>query len=398
MDAEHDAQCGLARHTGGGPVTDLLSSITGSGGSAGGASLVTDPGATPTFSDMGSGGAGADAGLGGLSFGGGLADAGAAATGAGADPGIGGTSTNPFAGLGNVLGGLFGSPTSAPGTDIGATATTPLTPAATPAAPDLGSAVTPGAVSGAAAAANPVPNASGTPDLMGGPAITPPPTDATATTPSATAAAPGVTSVGQLSEPSITGGAPSSLMTKLFGTGGGAGSPSLLGKGGILPQLVGGGAIIKDLASAGQLPKGSNQLLSEAGTQAGLAKSYAAQAEGEGQGILPAGAQALVQQNLDANVAAIKTKYAGLGMSGSSAETQDINAARNQALAQTFAIGQSLAQSGLQEVTSSSGLEANILNQIMNAETAQNTQLGDALASFAGASVDGGRTPVAQAA
>lgn len=382
-------------------MTDVLGSMFGDAGSPGGASLVTDPGMGSTFSDMSGGGSGAaspDAGLGGLSFGGDLADAGAAATGAGAgttggdfgsDLSGGATSTNPFAGLGNVLGGLFAAPTSAPGIDIGATATTPLTPAATPVVPDLGSAVTPAAVSGAAASANPVPNASG--DL--GPAGIGTGSGADAALGSDT------TSLGKLAggQPGMlgpasagTGGGGNNILQTLFGTGGSAR--------GLLPQLVGGGAIIKDLMSAGQLPKGSNQLLSEAGTQKGLADSYAAQAEGEGQGLLPAGAQALVQQNLNANVAAIKQKYAQLGMSGSSAEVQDINAARNASLAQTFAIGQSLAAQGLTEVSSASGLEASIMSQIMQAETAQNTQLGDALASFAGASVDGGRTPVVQAA
>ena len=121
------------------------------------------------------------------------------------------------------------------------------------------------------------------------------------------------------------------------------------------------------------------------GQQQALANTYGSEAQAEQQGLLPAGAEALVQNNLNAKIAAIRTNYAKSGMSGSSAEIQDINAAKSQALADTFAVGQSMAQQGLQELQSATGQESSLLNYILAAETAQNTQLGNALASFAGA-------------
>ena len=173
------------------------------------------------------------------------------------------------------------------------------------------------------------------------------------------------------------------ILGQLFGggtspTGGGVSS-------GALKDILGAGVLGLDLVNANKKPAGLGALQALAGQQQGLAKSWGAQAEGEAQGILPAGAQALVQNTLDANIAAIKQKYSQLKMSGSSAETQDINAAKAQALAETFQIGQQMSQTGLAEASSASGQESQLLQAILASETAQGTALGDALAGFAGA-------------
>ena len=176
-------------------------------------------------------------------------------------------------------------------------------------------------------------------------------------------------------------------------------STPALGSSGILHQILSKNGL-KDITGLGSIglgllqamtpAKGLKSLEGLAGQDAALANTYSAEAQAEGQGLLPAGAEAAVQNNLNAQIAAIRTNYAKMGMSGSSAETQDINAAKSQALAQTFEIGNTLAQQGLQEVQSASGQESTLLNDILNANMNADSALAKSLAGLAGAATDGG--------
>lgn len=83
--------------------------------------------------------------------------------------------------------------------------------------------------------------------------------------------------------------------------------------------------------------------------------------------------------------AAIRQRYSGMGMSGSSAEAADLNAAAEAGVDMQFKIGQQVAQSGLQTVAALTGQSANIYTALMNAQTQKDTALGNALANFAGA-------------
>lgn len=164
------------------------------------------------------------------------------------------------------------------------------------------------------------------------------------------------------------------------------------GQGGIaniLKTALGTGVLGYDIYKGTQTPPQVKALQALEGQQAGLAKTFASEAQAENQGILPSGAEQFIDQSLNAEVAAIRSKYAQLGMSGSSAEVQDINAAKNQALALRFQIGQQLASQGLNEVNAATGEQDSLLQAILTAETQQGSALGDALAQFAGAASKG---------
>lgn len=106
------------------------------------------------------------------------------------------------------------------------------------------------------------------------------------------------------------------------------------------------------------------------------------------QGRLPGGAQASIDQALEAARARIRSNYASMGMTGSSPEAQDLAYAQIAATAQAFQIGQGMASQGFQAAAGADSLAANLYANILSAETARGTALGDALAEFAAGLVD----------
>lgn len=85
--------------------------------------------------------------------------------------------------------------------------------------------------------------------------------------------------------------------------------------------------------------------------------------------------------------AAIRQRYAQLGMTGSTAEQADLNAAAEAGVDLQFKIGNQMAQTGLTAIAALTGQSAAIYAQLLNAATAKDTALGNALANFAGALV-----------
>lgn len=83
--------------------------------------------------------------------------------------------------------------------------------------------------------------------------------------------------------------------------------------------------------------------------------------------------------------AAIRQRYSGMNMSGSTAEAADLQGAVQQGLDMQFKIGQEQATAGLNTIAALTGQNANIYANLMNAQTAKDTALGNALANFAGA-------------
>lgn len=83
--------------------------------------------------------------------------------------------------------------------------------------------------------------------------------------------------------------------------------------------------------------------------------------------------------------AAIRQRYAGMHMSGSTAEAADLNAAAQAGVDEQFKIGQQEATAGLSAAAALSGQSAQAYLALLNAQTAKDTQLGNSLASFAGA-------------
>jgi hypothetical protein len=109
-------------------------------------------------------------------------------------------------------------------------------------------------------------------------------------------------------------------------------------------------------------------------------------------GKLPAGAQTQINQAEQSAEAAIKSKYAAMGLSGSTMEQQDLIAAQNQAIAAQFNEAQTLANQGVQiagVINSGDATAAQIYETIMQTVLQQDSQLQAALANFASSSALG---------
>ena len=124
--------------------------------------------------------------------------------------------------------------------------------------------------------------------------------------------------------------------------------------------------------------KGTNQIKAIAGQENAQGQQLASYLQS---GTLPPGLQAGIDQNLRAAQAQIRSRYASMGMSGSSAEQQDLaNAASNaQAMAAQYAM--QLLTTGINET----GMAAGLYQDILKNTIAQDQELGNAFGAFAGA-------------
>lgn len=131
-----------------------------------------------------------------------------------------------------------------------------------------------------------------------------------------------------------------------------------------------------------KMPKGYNELSSEAGqlsNQGAQLQTYL------DSGTLPLGAQAGISQATDAAKAAIKSQYASRGMSGSSAEQQDLAAVDSRAQSQGFEMAMNLLQQGVSE----QGLATGIYQNLMTTQLKQDEDLTKAFTQF-GSAIAGG--------
>jgi hypothetical protein len=111
-------------------------------------------------------------------------------------------------------------------------------------------------------------------------------------------------------------------------------------------------------------------------TQAGQLESYL------NSGTLPPGIATSLSQAGAAAKAAIRGQYASRGMSGSSAEQQDLSNVDQTIVSQGATIATQLLNTGISE----SQLSSSLYSQILSASLSQDQQLGTALATLAGAS------------
>jgi hypothetical protein len=117
---------------------------------------------------------------------------------------------------------------------------------------------------------------------------------------------------------------------------------------------------------------------------AGRAKQLGAASDAEKLGHLPQPAQDIIDRSVQQRIAQIRQQYASAGLSGSSAEAQDIAAAQQDGVMKAFEIGQGMASQGISEMQTDLGSSAGLLQAIMQQEAAQGTELGTLLAKFAG--------------
>jgi hypothetical protein len=103
-------------------------------------------------------------------------------------------------------------------------------------------------------------------------------------------------------------------------------------------------------------------------------------------GQLPQGAQTALDQATASANAKVKSDYARLGLSGSSAEGQALQSVRDSATTQRFQLAQNLLKTGIDET----GLSSKLYEAIYASSQTQNRDLMSAIASFAAAVAGGG--------
>lgn len=142
--------------------------------------------------------------------------------------------------------------------------------------------------------------------------------------------------------------------------------------------LLAGGGLAYNLLQGNRELEGSAELRALAQRANERGERFSSYLES---GQLPAGAQAGVNQATEAAKAAIRSKYAGMNMSGSSAEMQELNDVDARAQAQGFQMANNLLNSGIQE----SGISANLYRALLGLNAEREANTGRAISSFASA-------------
>jgi hypothetical protein len=175
-------------------------------------------------------------------------------------------------------------------------------------------------------------------------------------------------------------------------SGAGAGAPGTAGSG---LGLGGGGSVGQILSALGlaaaaggmggggtasNMPEGGNleTLANQAMGNAGMANSLRS-------GRLPPGAEQYADQAYADAAAGIQSRYAAMGLSGSTMEAQDLAAAQARTEGMKFQMASDATQVGIQSMQ----LADTIYSQIADYQLQQDQQLQDALAAFASAASGG---------
>jgi hypothetical protein len=109
-------------------------------------------------------------------------------------------------------------------------------------------------------------------------------------------------------------------------------------------------------------------------------------------GVLPPGAQAMVDQATQAAIATIKSRFASMGMGESAQEAQAIAQVQQSAAAQSFQLALQMQQAGQSAIGTAEqalSLQGTIYSNLMSATIQQDTNLSNAISNFASA-VGGG--------
>jgi len=154
-------------------------------------------------------------------------------------------------------------------------------------------------------------------------------------------------------------------------------------------KLVGAGiaaaGLGMDLLKGNSIPGLSNiqNLASSSAAQGQILQSYLET------GTLPPAVQASINAATQDGITAIKAKYANMGVApGSSQEVQDIAVLQQQAVIQGATLADQLLAQGISETQ----LSGELYNSLVSANTALNTQTGQAISALAGALAGGGTT------
>lgn len=192
-----------------------------------------------------------------------------------------------------------------------------------------------------------------------------------------------------------TGGTTDAFGANAFGAGGGGGTAAAPA-GNSISNLINNpswanagkaaGNNIGSLISAGNLGLAASKNNAQLQGQKGLAATASQEGVNSKQmesylqnGTLPAGVQASINQATDSQKAQIRSSYAAKGMSGSSAEAQDLANADQNAQANGAKIAMDLMNTGIKE----SGLSSQIYAQLMEQSYKNDQNLQQAIGNFA---------------
>lgn len=150
--------------------------------------------------------------------------------------------------------------------------------------------------------------------------------------------------------------------------------------------LTSGAGLLNDVINSGPAP-GEKQLKGEAANLAGQGQQLQQYLN---TGTLPPGVQGGINQALQSAQAAIKSKYASMGMSGSSAEQQDLANAQASAATQGANIAMSLLQQGVNETN----ISGQIYEELVKNTLAQDQGFTSALTNLGTAVGGGGGTNI----
>ena len=182
-----------------------------------------------------------------------------------------------------------------------------------------------------------------------------------------------------LSSANIAGGAgagPQSFLDKIV-----SGATNSVTKNPLGTVLAGAG-LVKDIAGQKQDPNAKALANQAAALNAQIGQLTSPLTSGQ----LPPGAQSAVNQGVASAKAAIRAKYASLGLSGSTMETQDLANIDMQQQTQVFQLASNLFSQGIQGAQ----LSEQIYKDLLGANTQQNAATGQAIGNLAAALNGGG--------
>ena len=154
--------------------------------------------------------------------------------------------------------------------------------------------------------------------------------------------------------------------------------------GGILSNpatLLAGGGLVADVLRGNSNPPGYQQILDAANrtsSQANTMQGYLSS------GTLPPGLQTSLDTARADAEAAVRSRYAQMGMSGSSAEAQDIQNLHNRIVSQGADMAMQLYQQGLSETQISTQLYQIIMNEQIAQDNALSSGITNMVTALAG--------------
>lgn len=146
--------------------------------------------------------------------------------------------------------------------------------------------------------------------------------------------------------------------------------------------LLAGGGLALDAVKGNQAATGEKALKAEASQLAGQGQKLGSYLES---GTLPAGLQQSLNQATNAAKATIRSKYASMGLSGSSSEQQELQSVDERAQAQGAQQAMQLLQTGISET----GMASQLYQALMGESMQNDKDLSSAIASFASAAGGG---------